>query len=358
MTAPAAPASCRTGCARVAAPGRPAAVALPPRGLRPPARRRPGDPVPEPRQLPRLRVPDAARAAAHQLRRQGRVHGLVEDQVPVPGDGHDPDRPRAAATSSQAALDTAEAVLRRGELFGIFPEGTRSRDGVLYKGHTGAARLALKVGCPIFPVGVDRHPRDPAARRQAAQAAAWSAPSGSAGRSTSSATANRGDDHLVLRQITDEVMFEIRELTGQEYRNVYAGKTAETEPDRSSAKVAPRSTTTTAAGGRSSALPPAELSNRARPSGPADARRRLERPMAEITITLPDGSQRSLPAGATATDLAESIGSRLAKAAVAARGRRRGVGPRSRRCPTAPRWRSSPPTPTRAATCCATPRRT
>ena len=49
-------------------------------------------------------------------------------------------------------------MLRRGELFGIFPEGTRSRDGALYKGHTGAARLALKVGCPIFPVGIDRHP--------------------------------------------------------------------------------------------------------------------------------------------------------------------------------------------------------
>jgi 1-acyl-sn-glycerol-3-phosphate acyltransferase len=41
---------------------------------------------------------------------------------------------------------------------------------------------------------------------------------------------NRGDDHMVLRQITDELMYEIRELTGQEYRNVYAGKTAETEP--------------------------------------------------------------------------------------------------------------------------------
>ena len=61
---------------------------------------------------------------------------------------------RAGGDKSQAALDTAERVLRRGELFGIFPEGTRSRDGYLYKGRTGAARLALKVGCPIFPVGV------------------------------------------------------------------------------------------------------------------------------------------------------------------------------------------------------------
>ena len=48
---------------------------------------------------------------------------------------------RAGGDKSQAALDTAERVLRRGELFGIFPEGTRSRDGFLYKGRTGAARL-------------------------------------------------------------------------------------------------------------------------------------------------------------------------------------------------------------------------
>ena len=41
---------------------------------------------------------------------------------------------------------------------------------------------------------------------------------------------SRADDHLVLRSITDEVMYEIRELTGQEYRNVYAGKTADAEP--------------------------------------------------------------------------------------------------------------------------------
>ena len=42
----------------------------------------------------------------------------------------------------------------RGELFGIFPEGTRSRNGTLHKGRTGAARLALDTGCPIFPVGI------------------------------------------------------------------------------------------------------------------------------------------------------------------------------------------------------------
>ena len=61
---------------------------------------------------------------------------------------------RAGGEASTAALEAAAGVLRRGELFGIFPEGTRSRDGVLYKGHTGAARLALDTGCPIYPVGI------------------------------------------------------------------------------------------------------------------------------------------------------------------------------------------------------------
>ena len=137
---------------------------------------------------------------------------------------------RAGGDKSQAALDTAERVLRRGELFGIFPEGTRSRDGDLYKGRTGAARLAMKVGCPIFPVGVvgtrEIQPPDakfPKLRRDCTI---------KIGRPINVARyASRGEDqHLVLRQITDELMFEIRELTGQVYRNVYAGKTAETEP--------------------------------------------------------------------------------------------------------------------------------
>ena len=79
--------------------------------------------------------------------------------------------------------------------------------------------------------------------------------------------------------------------------------------------------------------------------------------MADITISLPDGSQRSLPAGATATTWRESIGIRLAKAAVAAMvdGEEWDLGAP---LPDGARWRSSPPTPTRAATCCATRRRT
>src|SRR6478735_4199060 len=62
----------------------------------------------------------------------------------------DRDDSKAALTS----LDTALGVLGRGEAFGIYPEGTRSRDGRLYRGRTGVAHLALTAGCPIVPVGL------------------------------------------------------------------------------------------------------------------------------------------------------------------------------------------------------------
>ncbi len=135
---------------------------------------------------------------------------------------------RGGGDKSQAALDTAETVLRRGELFGIFPEGTRSRDGDLYKGRTGAARLALKVGCPIFPVGVTgtREIQPPDAKLPKLREPCTI----KIGRPINiERYRSRIDDHLVLRQITDELMFEIRELTGQEYHNVYAGKQADVE---------------------------------------------------------------------------------------------------------------------------------
>ncbi len=136
---------------------------------------------------------------------------------------------RGGGNKSRAALDTAEAVLRRGELFGIFPEGTRSRDGILHKGRTGAARIALEVGCPIYPVGMigTREIQPPDAKVPKLRGECTIR----IGRPINvERYRDRTDRHLVLRQITDELMFEIRELTGQDYRNVYAGKTAETEP--------------------------------------------------------------------------------------------------------------------------------
>lgn len=136
---------------------------------------------------------------------------------------------REGGEKAEAALKAAEAVLRRGELFGIFPEGTRSRDGALYKGHTGAARLALKVGCPIYPVGVvgtdQIQPPDAKVPKLFKECSITIGRPVDVGRYRA-----RADDRMVLRQIIDEVMFEIREMTGQEYRNVYATKQAESLP--------------------------------------------------------------------------------------------------------------------------------
>ena len=136
---------------------------------------------------------------------------------------------RSGGDKSTAALDTAEQVLRRGELFGIFPEGTRSRDGRLYKGRTGAARLAMKLDCPIFPVGVVGteaiQPPDAKAPKLFRQCSI------TIGRPIRPERyRGRGAEHIAWRSMTDEVMYEIRELTGQEYVNMYAGERAETEP--------------------------------------------------------------------------------------------------------------------------------
>jgi 1-acyl-sn-glycerol-3-phosphate acyltransferase len=136
---------------------------------------------------------------------------------------------RGGGSASERALSAAQRVLERGELFGIYPEGTRSRDGVLYKGHTGPARLALRTGAPIIPVGIRgaREIMPPEARYPAVfrpVTIRFGTPV------SVERYLDRANDRLVLRQIIDEVMFAIRELSGQEYVNSYATKKAEVAP--------------------------------------------------------------------------------------------------------------------------------
>ena len=136
---------------------------------------------------------------------------------------------RSGGDKSTAALDAAEEVLRRGELFGIFPEGTRSRNGNLHKGRTGAARLAMKLDCPIFPVGIVG--TDAIQPPDAKLPKLFGGCKISIGRPIVPARyRGRGAEHIAWRSMIDEVMYEIRELTGQTYVNTYAGATAETEP--------------------------------------------------------------------------------------------------------------------------------
>lgn len=130
---------------------------------------------------------------------------------------------RGGGSAADRALDAAARLLEAGELFGIYPEGTRSRDGLLHKGHTGVARLALRTGCPIVPVGLqgtdEVQPADkPVPNAFRMMRVRFGQPIDVA------RYQDRAGDRLALRQLTDEVMFEIGRLSGQQYVDTYASR--------------------------------------------------------------------------------------------------------------------------------------
>jgi len=124
-----------------------------------------------------------------------------------------------------ASLDTALEVLGRGDAFGIYPEGTRSRDGRLYRGRTGVAHLALTSGAPVVPVGL--------VGTQNLQ------PVGSTLPRLADVTVRFGDPlsfreaydgvpaGRARREVTDLVMDAIQRLSGQEFAGVYNERPAE-----------------------------------------------------------------------------------------------------------------------------------
>jgi 1-acyl-sn-glycerol-3-phosphate acyltransferase len=136
---------------------------------------------------------------------------------------------RSGGSASDAALEAATNVLRRGGAFGIYPEGTRTRDGLTHRGHTGVARLARATGVPIIPVALigtaECQPTDAKLPRLFRRVTI---------RFGEPITPDRYRDDpegLALRQLTDEVMFEIVQLGGvYEYRDTYATKQAEDVP--------------------------------------------------------------------------------------------------------------------------------
>ena len=136
---------------------------------------------------------------------------------------------REGGSASERALASATDVLERGQVFGIYPEGTRTRDGNLHRGHTGVARLALRTGAPIVPVGMTGTDEiNPIGRKLPRLFRTVSITFGTP--VTVDRYAGREQDRMVLRQITDEVMFELRELSGYEYVDTYATKKAEDVP--------------------------------------------------------------------------------------------------------------------------------
>jgi 1-acyl-sn-glycerol-3-phosphate acyltransferase len=122
---------------------------------------------------------------------------------------------RASATGMESVVD----VLKRGEVLGIYPEGTRSPDGRLYKGKTGVARLVLQAGVPVVPVAMinsqlvpSRIKGIPTIRR----------PGIRIGKPLDFSRYQRaGNDREVLRYVTDEIMNAVMELSGQEYVDAY-----------------------------------------------------------------------------------------------------------------------------------------
>jgi 1-acyl-sn-glycerol-3-phosphate acyltransferase len=127
---------------------------------------------------------------------------------------------RADTRAAASVIDIGVDVLRAGSALGIFPEGTRSPDGRLYKFRTGVARLALRSGAPVVPVGLvgTREVQPPGSRRwhRAPVAVRFGAPLHFGDR------ADQERSSRVLREVTETVRSAIQELSGQEYVNGYA----------------------------------------------------------------------------------------------------------------------------------------
>ena len=127
---------------------------------------------------------------------------------------------RANADAAQAALETAQRLLNAGKLLGMYPEGTRSPDGRLYKGKSGLARLALETGVPVIPVAmVGTDVVNPPGSRmwrfgrvevRFGKPMDFSRFDGMAG------------NRFIERAVIDEVMYELMNLSGQEYVDIYA----------------------------------------------------------------------------------------------------------------------------------------
>jgi 1-acyl-sn-glycerol-3-phosphate acyltransferase len=130
---------------------------------------------------------------------------------------------RQGGDAGEASLRRGLQVLRRGHLLGIYPEGTRSPDGRLYRGKTGPARLALRSDAPIIPVGIvgtDRvlatGAKLPRIHQVTLRIGRPLYIAGRYGRSE--------DNRFALRSATDELMYELMLLSGQEYVDEYAAK--------------------------------------------------------------------------------------------------------------------------------------
>ncbi|MFD6028306.1 lysophospholipid acyltransferase family protein [Streptomyces griseoluteus] len=129
---------------------------------------------------------------------------------------------RSGKEAGQAAVREGLKVLDRGELLGIYPEGTRSHDGRLYKGKVGVAVMALKAGAPVVPCAMigtfEAQPPGRRIPRLRPITIRFGKPM------EFSRYAGMEDEKAVLRAVTDEIMYAVLELSGQEYVDRYAAE--------------------------------------------------------------------------------------------------------------------------------------
>ena len=129
---------------------------------------------------------------------------------------------RSSASAAEDAIQTGLRILREGKLLGIYPEGTRSPDGRLYRGKAGVARMTLETGAPVIPVAMVYSRRTlPFGRKLPRVEVRYGKPL--------DFTRYEGlsGDRFVERSITDEIMYALMELSGQEYVDIYAAKAKE-----------------------------------------------------------------------------------------------------------------------------------
>ena len=130
---------------------------------------------------------------------------------------------REGGSASEAAIQAGVRELRAGHVVGIYPEGTRSPDGRLYRGKTGVARMSLLARCPIVPVAVfGSRELQPIGRKTPKLSGRVEVQFGKA--LSFERFYGQEADRFVLRSVTDEVMYEIMMLSGQEYVDEYAAK--------------------------------------------------------------------------------------------------------------------------------------
>ena len=147
---------------------------------------------------------------------------------------------RTSGTAAAGAIKTQLRLLSEGEVCGIYPEGTRSHDGKLYRGRTGVARIALEAGVPVIPVAVINTdvvaPPGKIFGKFARPGVRFGQPL------DFSRYEGMEGDRYILRAITDEIMYEIMRLSGQEYIDLYAqdSKKRDKELEREAAKAVHR----------------------------------------------------------------------------------------------------------------------